>query len=64
MPCMEGLEHMACASCSITTTNNKGNKGQPCRVPLNMEKLMDQVPFTITEAEGVEYRDIIYGKVF
>lgn len=45
---------MACARCSITRANRRGERGQPCLVPLDIMNFSDWMPFTNTVAEGAE----------
>ncbi len=41
---------------SITMANRRGDKGQPCLVPLLRGKGGDSVSFVCTEAMGEEYK--------
>lgn len=49
---------MGQARCSMTMTNKREERGQPCRVPFEISNGSKTVPCTNTEVEGWEYRDI------
>lgn len=56
---MFGFALRAWARCSITRTNTRGERGQPCRVPFAIVNFSDWIPFTKMEAEGLKYKDIL-----
>lgn len=60
---MEGLDLIAWERCSITMANSKGNKGQLYRLPFAIENLSEQIPLTVTIAEGTDYRDLIQESI-
>lgn len=46
------------ASGSMAILNNKGESGQPCRVPRLRGKYGEWTPLVFTEADGVAYRSL------
>lgn len=50
------------ASCSITSTYSKGDKGHLCLVPFAIYTGEESTPLIITLADGLWYKAIIYPK--
>lgn len=59
MPTIESFYLIAVARCSSTMMKNRGERGQPCLVSLEILICSEEDPLTNTEAEGWEYNDII-----
>lgn len=47
IPAVEALERMAMANGSITSTNSRGELGQPCLQPLDKEKSVERTHTSI-----------------
>uniref|UniRef100_A0A8C9WVN9 Uncharacterized protein n=1 Tax=Sander lucioperca TaxID=283035 RepID=A0A8C9WVN9_SANLU len=55
IPAISSLARMASASCSIAKLNKNGDKGHPCRQPLNKSNFSVRVPFIHIWACGLLY---------
>lgn len=64
MPLIKRFILIDSARGSIVMAKMRGDRGQPCHVPLVMEKGSDNIPLARTLADGVVYRALIADNIF